>query len=123
MARRTRRQFTAEQKREAVELVNRAGNLSEVARDLDISRSLLGRWVKQALVDAIRLRKTMLMCKSFKCPFHHFINKVIWKLILSNLGCQYLIYSEMSCFPSDAFIQPNKTTSFTSYCFLVCMCS
>ncbi len=52
MARRIRRQFTAEQKREAVELVNRVGNVSEVARDLDISRSLLGRWVKQAQVDA-----------------------------------------------------------------------
>ena len=52
MARRPRRRFTAEQKAEAVRLVGEVGNLSQVARDLDITRSSLVEWVRQAEVDA-----------------------------------------------------------------------
>ena len=52
MSRRPRRHFTAEQKAEAVRLVRETGNLSQVARDLDIGRSSLVAWVRQAKVDA-----------------------------------------------------------------------
>ncbi len=52
MARRKRRQFTAEQKAEAVELVKQVGNLSQVARDLDLNRALLRRWVAEAETEA-----------------------------------------------------------------------
>ena len=48
MARRKRREFTAEQKTEAVKLVQRVGQVSQVARDLDLDRSVLARWVKEA---------------------------------------------------------------------------
>ena len=52
MARRARRTFTDEQKAEAVRLARETGNLSQVARDLDIGRSSLVAWVRQADVDA-----------------------------------------------------------------------
>ena len=52
MSKRPRRKFTAEQKAEAVRLVKQTGNLSQVARDLDLSRSALVRWVRQAEIDA-----------------------------------------------------------------------
>ena len=48
MARRKRREFTAGQKAEAVKLVQRVGQVSQVARDLDLDRSVLARWVKEA---------------------------------------------------------------------------
>lgn len=51
MARRKRRKFTAEQKADAVRLVRETGNLTEVARDLDLTRSALDSWVRQAEVD------------------------------------------------------------------------
>ena len=54
MAKRKRRQFTAEQKAEAVRLVKQVGNLSQVARDLDLHPNVLRNWVKQADVDAGR---------------------------------------------------------------------
>ena len=52
MTRRKRRQFTAEQKAETVELVRQVGNLSQVARDLDLNRALLRRWVAEAKTEA-----------------------------------------------------------------------
>ena len=52
MGRRARRHFTAEQKAEAVRLVKETGNVSQVARDLDLTRSALKAWVAQAEVDA-----------------------------------------------------------------------
>ncbi len=52
MARRARRHFTAEQKAQAVRLVKETGSLSQVARDLDLTRSALKGWVSQAEVDA-----------------------------------------------------------------------
>jgi len=51
MARRKRRKFTAEQKADAVRLVRETGNLTEVARNLDLTRSALDSWVRQADVD------------------------------------------------------------------------
>ena len=48
MSDRKRRTYTHEQKVEAVNLVWEVGNLSQVARDLDLSPSVLRRWVKQA---------------------------------------------------------------------------
>jgi transposase len=51
--RRTRREFTAEFKRDAVELVRTSGRpIAEIARDLGIWDSTLGNWVKQARIDA-----------------------------------------------------------------------
>lgn len=52
MAARKRRKFTAEQKSEAVKLVKEVGNLSKVARDLDLHPNVLRNWVRQAEIDA-----------------------------------------------------------------------
>jgi transposase-like protein len=50
--RRTRRKFSAEFKRDAVELVLTGGKtVAEAARDLGIYDSTLGNWVKQARID------------------------------------------------------------------------
>ena len=54
MSKRKRRKFTAEQKAEAVRLVEQVGNLSQVARNLDLHPNVLRNWVKQAEVDAGR---------------------------------------------------------------------
>ncbi len=51
MARRERRQYTAEQKADAVTLVRKVGNVAKVARDLDLTESALWKWVKQAEID------------------------------------------------------------------------
>ena len=51
MGQRKRRKFTDEQKRDAIELAKQVGNVSQVARDLDISRALLAKWIKQAEID------------------------------------------------------------------------
>ncbi len=51
MSRRPRRRFTAEQKTEAVRLVHETGNMSQVARDLDLTPSSLKNWVRQAEID------------------------------------------------------------------------
>jgi transposase len=49
MEKRKRRKFTDEFKREAVRLVQQGdGNVSQVARDLDLSISALRTWVKAA---------------------------------------------------------------------------
>ena len=52
MPQRDRRSFSPQQKADAVRLVAQVGNLSRVARDLDLSPNLLRRWVKQAEIDA-----------------------------------------------------------------------
>lgn len=52
VSRRPRRTFTREQKAEAVRLVHETGNLSQVARDLDLCRSSLVHWVRQAEIDS-----------------------------------------------------------------------
>jgi transposase len=50
--RRTRRQFTPEFKRDAVELVRTSGRpIAEIARDLGIYDSTLGNWVRQDRID------------------------------------------------------------------------
>lgn len=51
MPRRNRRHYSHEQKSDAVNLVRKVGNLSQVARDLDLTESSLRNWVKQAEVD------------------------------------------------------------------------
>ena len=52
--RKKRRQFTREFKVEAVKLTTEGGmTLAEVARDLDISQSVLQRWKKQFTVDPV----------------------------------------------------------------------
>jgi transposase len=49
---RNRRQFTAEFKRDAVELVRSSGRpIAEVARELGIYDSTLGNWVRQDRID------------------------------------------------------------------------
>jgi len=52
MASRKRRTFTAEQKASAVALVARVGNLTQVARDLDMHPNVLRNWVQRATIDA-----------------------------------------------------------------------
>jgi transposase-like protein len=50
--RRTRRQFTAEFKRDAVELVRTSGRpIAEIARELGIYDSTLGNWMRQDRID------------------------------------------------------------------------
>jgi len=50
--RRSRRQFTAEFKRDAVELVCTSGRpIAEIARELGIYDSTLGNWVRQDRID------------------------------------------------------------------------
>jgi transposase len=50
--RRTRRQFTPEFKRDAVELVRTSGRpIAHIARDLGIYDSTLGNWVRQDAID------------------------------------------------------------------------
>jgi len=52
MQNRTRRQFTQEFKRDAVELVRTSGRpIAEIARELGIYDSTLGNWVKQDRID------------------------------------------------------------------------
>lgn len=51
MPRRKRREYTPEQKADAVRLVREVGNLAKVARDLDLTESALRTWVQQADVD------------------------------------------------------------------------
>ena len=49
---RSRRQFTAEFKRDAVELVRTTGRpIAEIARELGIYDSTLGNWVRQDRID------------------------------------------------------------------------
>ena len=51
MAKRKRRSYTKEQKAAAVRAYKAEGNLSQVARDLDLSPSVLRGWVNQAEID------------------------------------------------------------------------
>jgi transposase len=49
---RNRRQFTAEFKRDAVELVRTSGRpIAEIARELGLYDSTLGNWVRQDRID------------------------------------------------------------------------
>ena len=54
MSRRSRRKYTPEQKADAVRMVHEVGNLSKVARDLELTETSLRNWVKQAEIDAGR---------------------------------------------------------------------
>jgi transposase len=47
MPQRPRREFSPEQKAKAVRLVQAVGSLVQVARDLDLNRHVLKRWVAQ----------------------------------------------------------------------------
>ena len=52
MARRTRRSFTREFKAEAVKLVKETGkSVGQVAEELDLTETVLRRWVQQASTD------------------------------------------------------------------------
>ena len=44
--------FTAEQKAKAVRLTREAGNINQVARDLDLCRLSMVLWIRQAEIDA-----------------------------------------------------------------------
>ncbi len=48
---RRRREYTPEQKADAVRMVREVGNLAKVARDLGLTESSLRNWVKQADID------------------------------------------------------------------------
>ena len=55
---RARRTFTDEFRAGAVSLVLEKGKtMAQVARDLDLTQSTLGRWVEQARADAGRARE------------------------------------------------------------------
>lgn len=51
MAKRERRSFTKEQKANAVAAYRESGNMTQVARELDLNPSVLRSWVKQADID------------------------------------------------------------------------
>ncbi len=48
MSPRKRRNFTPEQKADAVRKVREVGNIAQVARDLDLTETTLRDWVRQA---------------------------------------------------------------------------
>ena len=53
MTKRKRRTFTREQKAEAVRLVETSGrSIRQVAVDLDLTETALGRWMKQSRIDS-----------------------------------------------------------------------
>lgn len=53
MTQKPRRLFTAEQKAEAVTIVNQSGKpISQVAKEMGLTESALRKWVKQAQVDS-----------------------------------------------------------------------
>ena len=52
MPEKRRRNYTAEQKADAVRLVREVGNVAQVARDLGIHATTLNRWVRQEEIDA-----------------------------------------------------------------------
>jgi transposase len=52
MPKRIRRKFTDEQRADAVRLVRETGNLSQVARELDLTATCLRLWVRQAEIEA-----------------------------------------------------------------------
>lgn len=54
MPRRKRRNFTPEQRADAVRMVREVGNLAKVARDLDLTETALRTWVQRAEIDAGR---------------------------------------------------------------------
>ena len=57
MTKRKRRKFSAEFKAEAVQLIRESGkSVAEVARDLDLTKTSLQHWVRQAEVDSGRGR-------------------------------------------------------------------
>lgn len=52
MGKRKRRNFTPQQRAEAVKIVRQSGKpVAVVARELDLTASALGAWVKQAEID------------------------------------------------------------------------
>jgi transposase len=51
MPKRKRRQFTPEQRADAVRMVREVGSVARVARDLDLTETSLRNWVKQAEID------------------------------------------------------------------------
>lgn len=52
MTQKPRRQFTDEQKAEAVRIVNQSGKpVSQVAKEMGLTESALRKWVKQAQID------------------------------------------------------------------------
>lgn len=52
MTQKKRRQFTAEQKAEAVRIVDQSGkSVNQVAREMGLTESALRNWVKQAQID------------------------------------------------------------------------
>ena len=51
MPKRRRRNFSAEQKADAVRLAREIGSVPQAARDLDLTESALRAWVQQADID------------------------------------------------------------------------
>ena len=51
MTKRLRREYTPEQRADAVRMYREVGNFSEVARSLDLTESSLRNWVKRADID------------------------------------------------------------------------
>ena len=53
MTKKPRRQFTDEQKSEAVKIVEQSGKpISQVAREMGLTESALRKWVKQSKIDS-----------------------------------------------------------------------
>lgn len=54
MSNKSRRQFTLEQKAEAVQIVLQSGKpISQIAKELGLTESALRKWVKQAQIDQV----------------------------------------------------------------------
>ena len=52
MPRRKRREYTPEQKADAIRLVRETGSVAKVCRDLDLTESSLRNWLKQDEIDS-----------------------------------------------------------------------
>ena len=55
MSQKSRRSFTLEQKADAVRLIQQVGNLSKVARDLDLNPNVLRKWLRQSEIELIQV--------------------------------------------------------------------
>lgn len=55
MSRKKRRKFTPEQRAQAIRIVKESGkSIRQVAEELDVTPSSLGRWLQQADVDEVK---------------------------------------------------------------------
>lgn len=64
MSPKPRRQFTNEQKAEAVQIVRQSGKpISQIVKEMGLTESALRKWVKQAQIDQTMQQRIFNTCK------------------------------------------------------------